>query len=157
MVALATAGGAGFAPVAPGTFGAAVGVGAYVLLADQGGGAVLATAAIALGTGIWASGEAERVFGRSDDGRIVIDEVVGQLLCLAPLPLLAPAAELRSPWLLGLGFLAFRLFDIWKPGPVRAAERRFEGGLGVMLDDVVAGLFAAAVVAAAVLVRGALA
>jgi phosphatidylglycerophosphatase A len=155
VVGLASAGGAGFAPIAPGTFGAAVGVGAYALLAEWGAGAVLAVAAAGLGAGIWASGEAERVFGRPDDGRIVIDEVVGQLLGLAPLPWLGQAADLRSPWLLALGFLAFRLFDIWKPGPVRWAERRFEGGLGVMLDDVLAGLLAAGVVAAALLARGA--
>jgi phosphatidylglycerophosphatase A len=153
-VGLATAGGAGFAPVAPGTFGSAVGVGAYALLAGWGTGAVVAAAAAGLATGIWASGEAERVFGRADDGRIVIDEVVGQLIALAPLPLLGSASQLRSPWLLALGFLVFRLFDIWKPGPVRAAERHFQGGLGVMLDDVLAGGLTAAVVAAALLAGG---
>jgi phosphatidylglycerophosphatase A len=67
--------------------------------------------------------------------------VVGQLLALSPL--LGDPASLRSPLWLVTGFVAFRLFDVWKPGPVRWAERRFPGGAGVMLDDVVAGAFAA--------------
>jgi phosphatidylglycerophosphatase A len=92
--------------------------------------------------GVWAADGAELAFGRKDDGRIVIDEVVGQLLTLAPL-LLAGAAD-SLPWLV-TGFVAFRVFDIWKPGPVRWAERRFQGGLGVMMDDVVAGALGAVV------------
>jgi phosphatidylglycerophosphatase A len=155
VVGLATAGGAGFAPIAPGTFGSLVGVAAYAGVAGWGAGAVLGLAAAGLGVGIWASGEAERLFDRSDDGRIVIDEVVGQLIALAPVPLLGRPEDLRSPLLLALAFFAFRLFDIWKPGPVRTAERRLEGGLGVMLDDVLAGALTALVVAAAVLALGA--
>jgi phosphatidylglycerophosphatase A len=77
----------------------------------------------------------------------VIDEVVGQLLALAPL--LGDPQRLRSPLWLVTGFVAFRLFDIWKPGPARWAERSFQGGRGVMFDDVVAGLFAALFVAGA--------
>ena len=85
-------------------------------------------------------------FGCKDDGRIVIDEVVGQLLTLAPL--LVAGAEHSLPWLV-TGFVAFRVFDIWKPGPVRWAERRFRGGVGVMMDDVVAGVLGAGVLGAA--------
>ncbi len=94
-----------------------------------------------LGLGIWAAGGAERAFESEDDGRIVIDEVVGQLIALGPLVGSAPT-------FFGLvtAFVAFRLFDVWKPLPVRWAERSFEGGKGVMLDDVVAGVMAAAVV-----------
>jgi phosphatidylglycerophosphatase A len=148
VLAIATAGGAGYAPVAPGTFGSAVGVLVFALLAPAGAGPLLLATAVLLGLGIWASDQAEGIFERKDDGRIVIDEVVGQLLALAPLAAMAPAVAPRHPLLLVAGFLCFRLFDIWKPGPVRYAERSFPGGLGVMLDDVVAGLFAAAVVAA---------
>jgi phosphatidylglycerophosphatase A len=137
-IVLATAAGAGFAPLAPGTVGAAVGVALFAGIAGSGPIAVLAVAGVLLAVGVWAAGEAERAFGRHDDGRIVLDEVVGQLVALAPLAWL-PVAQARAPLLLGAGFLAFRLFDIWKPGPVRWAERRFPGGLGVMLDDVVAG------------------
>jgi phosphatidylglycerophosphatase A len=109
---------------------------------------------VLLALGIWASSEAERIYARKDDGRIVIDEVVGQLLCLAPLTIVPPPGGPRSPMLLGLGFLIFRLFDIWKPGPVRWAERSFPGGAGVMFDDVLAGILAAAVILAATLLLG---
>ena len=144
-LALATAGGAGFAPVAPGTFGAAVGVALYALLAAR---VPVLLVPVLLGVsaaGTWASGEAERVFGRHDDGRIVIDEVAGQLLALLPLAVLAPAHGV-APLPLLAGFVAFRAFDIAKPLPVRWAERSLPGGLGVMADDLVAGALAAAVV-----------
>ena len=84
-----------------------------------------------------------------DDGRIVIDEVVGQMLTLAPLIALAPAAGRRAPAWLFAGFLLFRLLDIWKPPPIAWAERSFEGGAGVMLDDVFAGIIAGVLLAAA--------
>jgi phosphatidylglycerophosphatase A len=137
---LATAGGAGHAPVAPGSFGSAVGVLLYLPLSAAGPLVYTGASLALLGAGIWSAEVAERVYQRRDDPRIVIDEVVGQLLTLAPLLLLVPAAQRRSPlWLLA-GFLLFRLIDVWKPGPVAAVERRFEGGAGVMLDDVAAGL-----------------
>jgi phosphatidylglycerophosphatase A len=99
----------------------------------------LTTLALAF-LGLWASDVAERVFEQKDDGRIVIDEVVGQLLTLAPLAFLAePAARRSVVWILA-GFLLFRLFDIWKPPPVGWAERNFAGGAGVMMDDVFAGI-----------------
>jgi phosphatidylglycerophosphatase A len=129
-----------------------VGIVLFLLLRDLGAWLFSLTTLALLSLGIWAADEAERVFCRKDDGRIVIDEVVGQLLTLAPLVWLdAPS---RPLWLV-TGFVAFRGFDVWKPGPARWAERRFEAGAGVMLDDVVAGLFAAAVVGAGVLLVGA--
>jgi phosphatidylglycerophosphatase A len=141
---LATAGGAGLAPVAPGTFGSAVGVGLFVGLAPFGVLGLALAIGVVFGVGCWASGHAERCFAKKDDGRIVIDEVAGQLLTLAPLLALPFASGLarNAVWLLA-GFLLFRLFDIWKPGPVRWAERRFSGGLGVMADDMIAGLLGA--------------
>jgi len=148
---VATAGGAGYAPVAPGTAGSAVGVAVYLLLANLGqllfGVTLLGLAFL----GIWASDAAERAFGKKDDGRIVIDEVVGQLLTLAPLLILAPPSALRSPrWLLS-GFLLFRLLDIWKPPPVAWAERSFAGGAGVMMDDVFAGILGGLILSVALL------
>jgi len=151
VLALATAGGAGFAPVAPGTAGAAVGVGLYALLAPGGAIAVGLAVLVASGVGVWCAGEAERIFGRADDGRIVIDEVAGQLVALWPLALLAPPGRALAPLPVAIGFLAFRAFDVVKPGPVRWAERSFAGGRGVMFDDLLAGAFAAGVVAAGVL------
>lgn len=90
--------------------------------------------------GVWAADQAERAFGRRDDGRIVIDEVAGQLIALSPLVFL----ELPHGWAsVVTAFVLFRVFDVWKPGPVRWAERGAAGGVGVMLDDVVAGVLAA--------------
>ena len=147
-VAIGTAGGAGFVPKAPGTAGAAVGVAGFAL-ASHLGLPFLAHSAIVfalLGVGVWASGVCEVAFSNHDDGRIVVDEVAGQWIALLPLLALSD-----SSWAMGglvTGFVAFRLFDIAKPGPVSWAERRFEGGLGVMADDLVAGAIAAGVVAA---------
>jgi phosphatidylglycerophosphatase A len=142
---LATAGGAGYAPIAPGTFGSAVGVVLFAVLSALHPLLFILTTATLLALGTWASDRAEEFFGKKDDGRIVIDEVVGQLIALAPLLFVANLAGTHLLVLLGAGFLLFRLFDIWKPGPVAWAERRFEGGAGVMLDDVAAGALAALV------------
>jgi phosphatidylglycerophosphatase A len=148
---IATGAGAGYAPVAPGTFGSALGLVLYPLLAGLGPWLYVLTLLALLSVGVWAAEEAERVFRHKDDGRIVIDEIVGQLLALAPLVAFGIAAGLG--WLV-TGFVAFRCFDIWKPGPARWAEQSFEGGAGVMLDDVVAGLLAAVVVGGAAIAVG---
>jgi len=151
---LVSAGGAGYAPVASGTFGSAVGVALYIPLSFLHPLLYALTTIATLFLGIWAADIAERSYGKKDDGRIVIDEVVGQFITLFPLLLLVEPEAMRSPALLVAGFFVFRLFDIWKPGPVRWAERNFPGGMGVMLDDVVAGGFAALTIASWVLVRG---
>ncbi len=104
------------------------------------------TLAALLALAVWAAERAGRHFGVVDDGRIVIDEVVGQLVALAPL------AGGRAAWpLVVTGFVAFRVFDVWKPGPVGRAERTLAGGFGVVMDDVVAGALAALLVGAGVL------
>jgi phosphatidylglycerophosphatase A len=143
---LATAGGVGYAPIAPGTFGSAVGVALFVVLSALHPLLFALTTATLFALGTWAADRAEDFFDKKDDGRIVIDEVVGQLLALFPLLWFANLAGASWLALLGAGFLLFRLFDIWKPGPVAWAERHFEGGAGVMLDDVVAGALAALVI-----------
>ena len=145
-IAIATGFGVGFAPFAPGTFGAALALPIFVLFSPTVG-LLIATWGALLAVGIWAADHAESVFGRKDDGRIVVDEIAGQLLAFAPL-LALPIGPRTNISALVTGFVAFRLFDIWKPGPVQWAERRFSGGLGVMLDDVVAGALAAVVVGA---------
>lgn len=147
-VALATAGGIGYAPIAPGTAGSAAAVALFLLVSRLSPPVYLLGVAAIAAVGVWAAAESERAFGRSDDGRIVIDEVAGQLLTFAPLVWTGGG---NAPGLLVTGFVAFRCFDIWKPGPVRWAERgfsggRFSGGLGVMADDLLAGLLAAGVV-----------
>ncbi len=129
--------------MAPGTFGSALGVGLHLLLAPLGAPLYLmSTAGFGL-LGVACAGRAERLLGSADDGRIVIDEVAGQLLGLAPLAWLAAPGGSAHPLWLVTGFVAFRVLDIWKPGPVRWAERTFAGGAGVVLDDVVAGGLAA--------------
>lgn len=152
-IALSTGLGVGFLPGAPGTYGSALALPIFVLFSPMPGGLLLVSG-VALGAlGVWASDVSEEVFQRADDGRIVIDEIVGQLIALAPLRVLAPAAGLgSSAELAGLvtAFVAFRCLDIGKPGPVGWAERKFKGGLGVMMDDVVAGVLAAVIVALAI-------
>ncbi len=148
---IATAGGAGYFPIAPGTAGSLVGVAVVVGLGQLPlpralAIAALAAAALALfALGVWAAGEAEEFFGRTDPGQVVVDEVVGQMLTF----LLLPHATWK--WLVG-GFLLFRTFDIVKPFPARQAER-IPRGWGIMLDDVVAGVYGLAVLAVIELVN----
>jgi phosphatidylglycerophosphatase A len=144
-IAVATGAGVGFAPIAPGSFGSALAVLIFVLFSPVGAGLFALSWAGLLALGVWAADHAERIYGE-DDGRIVIDEVLGQLLTLFPLLLFRPAS--LSIASLVTGFATFRLFDVWKPGPVGWAERHFEGGVGVVADDVVAGGLAALVVTA---------
>jgi phosphatidylglycerophosphatase A len=132
---LATVGGVGLLPVAPGTWGSLVGVAiAWVVGAASGPLALLALATGLFAAGWWA---AERVAARraiADPGFIVIDEVVGQALVLAWVP--------PTPWAYAAGFILFRIADILKPWPIRAIERRFRNGFGVMADDVAAAVYA---------------
>ncbi len=130
---VATGAGSGYAPIAPGTAGSGVGLLLYLPLAGLSGAAYLAIVGGISALGVWAAERAERLFGQRDDGRITIDEVAGMLLTLAFLP--------RRLDVVVAGFLLFRLFDIAKPPPIRAAES-LPGGLGVMTDDLVAGLYA---------------
>jgi len=140
------AGGAGLSPFAPGTAGSAVGVLLFLALGRLSLPVFALTWLALLALSIWAADQAGRAFGVTDDGRIVIDEVVGQLAALAPL------VGGRASWpLLVTGFVAFRVFDVWKPGPVGRAERTLPGGFGVVMDDVLAGVLAGLVVGACVL------
>jgi phosphatidylglycerophosphatase A len=125
-------------------------VAVFALLWPVGWGALLAATLAVSALGVWAADRAEALYAREDDGRVVIDEVAGQLLALVPLWPSAAAGGSRTAFFAWVvtAFVAFRVFDIAKPGPVRWAERRFEGGIGVMADDIVAGGIAAAVVVA---------
>ncbi|WP_428267462.1 phosphatidylglycerophosphatase A family protein [Haliangium sp.] len=135
---LATAGGAGYAPVAPGTFGTAVAVPLVWLTGGWSWWAFLVLTAAVTVVGVWAAERADRSWGTHDSGRIVIDEVAGYMVTMM--------AVARADWLLlGLGFAVFRVLDITKPPPVRAIDRKLGGGLGVVLDDVAAGVLGCAV------------
>jgi phosphatidylglycerophosphatase A len=134
--ALAFGLGAGLAPRAPGTVGSLVALPLYLLLAPLALPFYLALLAGLLLLGVWVTARTERDLGVHDHPGIVFDEIVGQLAALT----LAP---LNIVWLLA-GFGLFRLFDIWKPGPIRWLNNRVPGGWGIMLDDLAAGLAAAA-------------
>ena len=140
MVFVASAGGAGYLPFAPGTWASALAVAIFVLFSPVGLWQFGLTLVALFFLGVWAADAAERLLERKDDQRIVIDEVGGQLVALLPLLVLGSPRSLSA---LVTGFVLFRCFDIWKPGPVRWAERRFAGGVGVMMDDLVAGLLSA--------------
>jgi phosphatidylglycerophosphatase A len=127
--------GAGLAPRAPGTFGTAFGLGLYWVLAPFLPPLAIAFLAVPLFlVGVWACGVAGRNLGVPDHGAIVWDEIVAFL----PLAALASASLLLQ----ALAFALFRLFDIWKPFPIRHVERNVKGGLGVMLDDLLAACYA---------------
>jgi phosphatidylglycerophosphatase A len=129
--------GAGLSRRAPGTVGTVAALVLYAGLASFLPKPVIASLAVSFFfIGIWACEVTGRALGAVDSGSIVVDEVV------AFLPL---AAFANSAAALAVAFLAFRLFDIWKPFPIRALERRIPGGLGVMADDVLAALYAFAV------------
>jgi phosphatidylglycerophosphatase A len=143
---LATCFGIGWIPRAPGTFASAAALPLGWLLVTAGWPVLLIGAAVATLVGIWACGiHAQRV-GLYDPSECVLDEVAGQWFALFPIAFYVRGSDWR---LYGIAFLLFRLFDIFKPWPISAAEK-LPGGFGVMMDDVVAGL------AAAVLLYGAL-
>lgn len=133
--------GIGYFPVASGTVMSAVAVFLAIFIARHGGGgpAVLAASLVAFGVGVWACGAHVRETGRKDPSECVIDELAGQWLACAGISFdFAPASASQF----ALAFLLFRLFDILKPWPISAAER-LPGGMGVMADDMLAGLAAA--------------
>ncbi len=149
--------GVGYIPGAPGTFGSAVGVGIYLLVqsasvrvfafATARGWSVellesfrtafmLLLIALVTAIGVWAASRTEKLLGRKDPGIVVVDEVAGQLIAFLFVPFNS------AWWVIITGFAAFRLFDIWKPYPIRRLES-LESGLGIMADDVLAGIYAA--------------
>ncbi len=141
-VLVATFFGAGLIRPAPGTLTSLLALPVAWAIAGAGGPAALLLAAVgvfALGT--WAASIYDRADDEHDSNSIVIDEVAGQWIAL----LLAP----QSLLVYAIAFLAFRVFDVFKPWPICVADRHVGGGFGVMLDDVLAGLYALAVVAAA--------
>lgn len=155
VLALTTVG-VGYIPGAPGTYGSAVGVGIYLivewlyayigisvfhlpsrtLISDAILHASIGVLLIVLCiVGIWASGRTAPIFGNNDPSEAVVDEVMGQLITFLFIPFGLP-----WPFILA-GFLLFRLFDIWKPFPIRDLEV-LPGGLGICADDIVAGVYA---------------
>jgi len=132
--------GAGLAPRAPGTFGSLVGLVAAWWLFELPLPWRIALVLAVIGFGIWVCGESARRLDRHDDQRIVFDEIAGVLL--------TSLAVVERTWLaLALVFVFFRIFDILKPWPIRDVDHSLRGGLGIMLDDLIAALYAAVCVA----------
>ena len=153
--------GVGFLPLAPGTWGSLVGVGIYLLLRSffLGAGQLaffviqFVIILVVTFTGIWAASQTERITGRKDPGKVVVDEVAGQLISLLPVALVP--FWISWKWMVIVSFILFRLFDIVKPYPARQMER-LHGGLGIMCDDLVAGVYAAGIVLAAAVLMNAI-
>jgi phosphatidylglycerophosphatase A len=133
VVFLATGLGAGDIPFAPGTFGTLLGLPICLALDGLSTPTALLAVCLLVLPAVWIAGRAERLLGRKDSPRIVIDEAAGMVVALAGLP-----AHLPN---LMAGFFLFRLLDILKPYPARVCDERVQGGWGVVLDDVVAGAY----------------
>ncbi len=121
-------------PFAPGSFGTLAGLPVCWLLSRMDSRISFFLIALTVPIVIWIAGEAEKILAKKDPGGIVIDEILGMAVTLAGLPFNATTA--------GLGFVLFRVLDIIKPFPIRYVERKFKGGTGIVLDDVVAGVLA---------------
>lgn len=125
--------GSGLAPFAPGTFGTLAAIPIYLILSLFPLGFYFAVLVIAALVGIWVCGESARKLGVHDHSGIVWDEFVGFWITMF-------AAPSGLIWLV-VGFVIFRIFDIWKPWPIYIVDDKIEGGLGIMLDDVIAGVY----------------
>jgi len=129
--------GAGLAPVAPGTFGTLVAIPLYVGLKALNPSVYLAAIVLGFVLGVYVCSRVNHEIGREDHPGIVWDEVVGFWVAMLGSPL-------SWPYVLA-GFVLFRLFDIWKPWPISWVDFRLRGGLGVMADDFLAGVFVAVI------------
>lgn len=128
--------GVGYLPLMPGTFGSLVGIGVFLLFGSLA--AQLVGVAVITWAGIWAASRTERILRLKDPGKVVVDEVAGQMIALLPLSLNGSVGKAG----IIVSFILFRLFDIFKPYPARRFER-LRSGLGIMADDLVAGVYAA--------------
>ena len=138
--------GSGLARYAPGTFGTAVSIPLYLAIAHLPPWLYAVTVAAAFALGVWICDGVSRDLRVHDHGGIVFDEFVGYWITM----FLVPATW---PWVLA-GFVAFRVFDIWKPWPIRWCDEHVQGGFGIMFDDVLAGVMAWASLQAARVVLG---
>ena len=134
--------GSGLAPKAPGTFGTLAAIPFYLLMSPLAWPYYLGLVVVFTVIGIWACDRTARELGAKDPSAIVWDEFVGFFITMLAVPSALLTESHGWIWILA-GFLAFRLFDIWKPWPIRVIDERVEGGLGIMLDDILAGIMAA--------------
>jgi phosphatidylglycerophosphatase A len=129
----ATGFGVGYSPIAPGTLGTLIAIPIYYFLSGIPSPLYEITLIGFLFLSVWISENAEIFFGKKDDQRIVIDEIVGFLITMLWVPKILP--------FIIIGFFLFRFFDILKPFPIRRLEKRLKGGYGVVLDDAIAGVY----------------
>ena len=137
----ALGGGLGLAPKAPGTFGTLLGI-PLLFLMPQSIAAFLAVVIVLFAFGVWGCHQCADDLGVHDHPGIVWDEVVGYLLAMVAMP--------RTALWVVAGFIVFRIFDILKPWPIGWVDKRIHGGLGIMLDDILAAVFSAIVLQIAV-------
>jgi phosphatidylglycerophosphatase A len=131
--------GSGLSPIAPGTVGSLVALLPWFLLREMSVWLYLAVLVAMFVVGVWACQWVVTRLHIDDPSFVVWDEFVGQWIALIPLVVMP-----RSWLWIFVGFILFRIFDIWKPWPVSWADRNVNGGVGVMLDDLIAGIYAAA-------------
>jgi len=144
--------GSGLTPVAQGTFGSLAALLPWLLLRQLSIPLYVLVLLVSFAIGVWACDIAGRALGVDDHRSLVWDEFIGQWIALIPLLLPALPTSFSTWWWLLAGFVLFRLFDVWKPWPIRWLDRHLKGGMGVMVDDVVAGIFAAIILAAGLLI-----
>ncbi len=147
--------GVGYLPLIPGTFGSLASVGIFLLFTQIATGTslfalVLLFTLVVTFSGLWAASRTEELAGRKDPGKVVVDEVAGQMLALLPLTLFNLQPLTRG---VIVSFVLFRLFDIFKPYPAGRYER-LKGGYGIMCDDLVAGAYAAVLTSTIIAVFG---
>ncbi|HET6433275.1 phosphatidylglycerophosphatase A family protein [Dyella sp.] len=140
--------GSGLTPWAQGTFGSAAAIIPWLALRHLPWPLYALVVGLTFALGVWACDVAGRALGIDDHRSLVIDEFVGQWIALWPIVAVASWQGVL------LGFVLFRLFDVWKPWPIRWLDRHLKGGMGVMVDDLVAGVFAALAAAAALYACG---
>jgi phosphatidylglycerophosphatase A len=147
-VLLATGGGTGLLPFAPGTCGSLAALPfAWMIRSHWGAAGIAVATLIVFIIGWWAAAAVAKASGLKDPGAIVIDEVAGQWLVLMPAP--------PNPLSYALAFVLFRIFDVWKPWPARWADHHVKGGLGIMLDDLLAAVYAVALLRGLLAIGGA--
>jgi len=130
---VATGFGVGYSPIAPGTLGTLIALPLHYFLSEISSPLYEITLIGFFFLSVWISENAEIFFGKKDDQRIVIDEMMGFLITMLWVP--------KTTRFILIGFFLFRFFDILKPFPIRRLEKKFKGGFGVVLDDVMAGVY----------------
>jgi phosphatidylglycerophosphatase A len=134
ILLLATGFEVGYSPIAPGTLGTLIAIPIYYFLSEIPSPIYEITLIAFFFLSVWISANVEVYYGKKDDQRIVIDEIMGFLITMLWIP--------RTVYFIIIGFFLFRFFDILKPFPIHQLERKLKGGFGVVLDDVLAGIYA---------------